>query len=198
MRSRILPLLIFPIFLLFVVASWAKKGTAALQSTTTPATKSQTDATYASKNPARLAQLMRGTLFPDSNVLFAATGKNPADVPPAKDPSAATNPLESTYGKWEAVENSSLAIVETANLLIVPGRLCSNGRPVPTTSPDWPKLVQGLREAGMKSYEAAQSKNQDKLTDATDVLTTACANCHVKYRDKDKLEDRCKEDITLK
>jgi hypothetical protein len=141
---------------------------------------------------------MRGTLFPDSNVLFTATGKNPDDVPPAKDPSAATNPLEGTYGKWEAVENSSLAIVETANLLIVPGRLCSNGQPVPTTNPDWPKLVQGLREAGMKSYEAAQSKNQDKLTDATDVLTTACANCHVKYRDKDKLEDRCKEDITLK
>jgi hypothetical protein len=198
MRSKILSLVITLGFLLFVVASWAKKGNAAPQSTTTPVTKSQTDATYASKNPARLAQLMRGTLFPDSNVLFAATGKNPADVPPAKDPSAATNPLESTYGKWEAVENSSLAIVETANLLIVPGRLCSNGRPVPTTSPDWPKLVQGLREAGMKSYEAAQSKNQDKLTDATDVLTTACANCHVKYRDKDNLEDRCKEDIKLK
>jgi hypothetical protein len=113
-------------------------------------------------------------------------------VPPAKDPSAATNPLESTYGKWEAVENSSLAIVETASLLTVPGRLCSNGRPVPINSPDWPKLVQGLRDAGMKSYVAAQSKNQDKLSDATDVLTTACSNCHVKYRDKDKLEDRCR------
>jgi len=52
--------------------------------------------------------------------------------------------------------------------------------------------VQGLRDAGMKSYVAAQSKNQDKLTDATDELTTACSNCHVKYRDKDKLEDRCR------
>ena len=198
MRSRILPLLIFPIFLLFVVASWAKRGPTVSQSATTAPTTSKGEAAYTNTNPARLAQLMRGTLFPDSNVLFAATGKNPAEVPPAKDPSAATNPLESTYGKWEAVENSSLAIVETANLLIIPGRLCSNGRPVPTTNPDWPKLVQGLREAGMKSYEAAQSKNQDKLTDATDVLTTACANCHVKYRDKDKLEDRCKEDIKLK
>jgi hypothetical protein len=197
MRSRILPLLIFPIFLLFVVASWAKRGPTAYQATT-PAATNKGEASYTNKNPARLAQLMRGTLFPDSNVLFAATGRNPADVPPAKDPSAATNPLESTYGKWEAVENSSLAIVETANLLVVPGRLCSNGRVVPTTNPDWPKLVQGLREAGMKSYEAAQTKNQDKLTDATDVLTTACANCHVKYRDKEKLEDRCQEDIKAK
>ncbi len=194
MHAKILSVVIFPTFLLFVIASWTTKGQAVPQSTATPVAKSQGEPTSASKNPARLAQLMRGTLFPDSNVLFAATGKNPADVVPAKDPSAATNPLESTYGKWEAVENSSLAIVETANLLIVPGRLCLNGKPVPTTNPDWPKLVQGLRDAGMKSYEAAQSKNQDKLADATDVLTTACANCHVKYRDKDKLEDRCQED----
>jgi hypothetical protein len=195
MRSRILPSTVLLISLLGVAASWAKNAQTTHQAAITPLTKNQGEPTSASSNPAKLAQLMRGTLFPDSNVLFAATGKNPADVPPAKDPSAATNPLESTYGKWEAVENSSLAIVETANLLMIPSRLCSNGRQVPTTNPDWPKLVQSLREAGMKSYEAAQSKNQDKLTDATDVLTTACANCHMKYRDKDKLEDRCLESV---
>jgi hypothetical protein len=191
MRSKILPFVIFSTFFLFVVVLWASAKEVAHQSTTTQPGNGHAEAT-SNENPARLAQLMRGTLFPDSNVLFAATGKNPADVPPAKNPSAAINPLESTYGKWEAVENSSLAIVETANLLIVPGRLCSNGRPVPTNNPDWPKLVQGLRDAGMKSYVAAQSKNQDKMSDATDVLTTACSNCHVKYRDKDKLEDRCR------
>ena len=93
MRSKFLPLLTFPIFLLFVVASWAKRGP--IPQSTPPAAKGET--AYTNKNPARLAQLMRGTLFPDSNVLFAATGKNPAEVPPAKDPSAATNPLEGTY-----------------------------------------------------------------------------------------------------
>jgi len=190
MRSKIFRLMIVSMFLLFVVASWAGRGQTGLQSG--PVVKDPAELASTNKNPANLAQLMRGTLFPDSNVLFAATGKNPADMPPAKDPSAATNPLESTYGKWEAVENSSLAIVETASLLTIPGRLCSNGRPVPTTNADWPKLVQGLRDAGMKSYQAAQLKNQDKLSDATDTLTTACSNCHVKYRDKDKLEDRCR------
>jgi hypothetical protein len=191
MRSKIIPLTIFSTFFLFVVALWASAKEVAHQATTTQPANVQAKA-ISNENPARLAQLMRGTLFPDSNVLFAATGKNPADVAPAKDPSAATNPLESTYGKWEAVENSSLAIVETASLLTVQGRLCSNGRPVPINNPDWPKLVQGLRDAGMKSYVAAQSKNQDKMSDATDVLTTACSNCHVKYRDKEKLEDRCR------
>ena len=157
-----------------------------------PATAKGKAATPASRNPATLAQLMKGIFFPSSNVIFAAQGDNPNDVTPAKDPATAVNPLASSYGKWEAVENAGLAITEAANLLTVPGRKCSNGRPVPVTNADWPKLVQGLRAAGMAAYKAAQSKNQDKILDAADVMTTACANCHDKYREKPNLADRCK------
>jgi len=141
---------------------------------------------------ADLRQLMRGILFPASNVIFAAQSENPADVPPAKDPSMATNPLASTYGKWEAVENSALALSEVANLLMLPGRKCANGLPVPIKNADWAKFVQGLRDAGTAAYAAAQSKNQDKIVDVADVMTTACANCHDKYREKPTLADRCK------
>jgi hypothetical protein len=70
---------------------------------------------------ANLGQLMRGILFPNSNVIFAAQSDDPAKVPPAKDPSTSTNPLASTYGGWTAVENSALALSEAANLLILPG-----------------------------------------------------------------------------
>jgi len=146
----------------------------------------------ASRNPATLAQLMKGILFPSSNVVFFAQADNPNDVPPAKDPATSVNPLASSYGKWEAVENAGLAITEAANLLTVPGRKCSNGRPVPVTNADWPKLVQGLRDAGMAAYKAAQSKDQDKILEASDVMTTACANCHDKYREKPTPADRCK------
>jgi cytochrome c556 len=145
-----------------------------------------------SRNPATLAQLMKGILFPSSNVVFFAQGDNPNDVAPAKDPATSVNPLASSYGKWEAVENAGLAITEAASLLTVPGRKCSNGRLVPVTNADWPKLVQGLRDAGMAAYNAAQSKNQDKILDASDVMTTACANCHDKYREKPTPADRCK------
>ena len=141
--------------------------------------------------PATLAQLMKGTLYPESNVVFAAQDVNPAEVPHAKDPSMATDPLTSQYGKWEAVENNALAIAEVANLLTLPGRKCSNGLDVPVANPDWAKFAQGLREAGMTAYAAAQTKNQDKMTDVADVMTTACKNCHDKYREK-KLADRCK------
>lgn len=141
---------------------------------------------------ATLAQLMRGTLFPASNVIFFAQSQNPADVPPAKDPSTATDPLANSYGKWQAVENSALAIAEVANLLTIPGRKCSNGLNVPTANADWPALVQGLRDAGMVAYKAAQSKSEDNMLMAADAVATACANCHDKYREKPKLADRCK------
>lgn len=149
-------------------------------------------ATSAARVEANLAQLMRGILFPNSNVVFAAQSDNPDEVKPAKDPSLATDPLASTYGKWVAVENSGLAIAEAANLLTIPGRKCSNGLDVPLKNADWPKLVQGLRDAGMAAYKAAQSKNQENILTAADVLTTACANCHEKYREKPSLADRCK------
>jgi hypothetical protein len=139
-----------------------------------------------------LAQLMRGILYPASNVIFAAQDKNPADVPPDKDPATAVNPLASAYGGWTAVENAALALSEGANLLSLPGRKCSNGRPVPINAADWPKFVEGLRAAGLEVYKAAQSKNQDKIVDAADTMTQACQNCHDKYRETKELADRCK------
>jgi len=141
---------------------------------------------------ADLAQLMRGTFYPASNVVFAAQNENPADVKLAPDPSVSVNLLTSSYGKWAAVENSALAIYEVASLLTVPGRKCSNGLIAPTARPDWPKFVQGLRDAAMVALKAAQAKDQDKILDAADVMTTACANCHNVYREKPSLADRCK------
>jgi hypothetical protein len=149
-------------------------------------------ASSAAQVHATLAQLMKGILYPSSNVIFAAQNDNPNDVKPAKDPSLATDPLASSYGKWQAVENSAMALTEAANLLTLPGRKCSNGRDVPLKNADWAKFVQDLRDAGLVAYKAAQSKNQDNITMAADVMTTACGNCHDKYREKPDLADRCK------
>ena len=151
-----------------------------------------TKAAPQSSVPANLSQLMKGILYPNSNVIFAAQSQNPAEMKPAADPTMSPNPLTSTYGKWEAVENSALAIAEAARLLTVPGRKCSNGLEVPLKNADWPKLVQGLRDAGTTAYKAAQSKNQENIVTVADVLTTACENCHEKYRDKPNLASRCR------
>src|SRR5689334_13762352 len=141
-----------------------------------------------------LNHLMRGVFYPPSNVVFSAQIDNPGDLKfvPGKDPAMATDPLLSTFGGWQAVENAALALTESANLLLLPGRKCANGVPVPITNPDWPKFVQELRDAGMKAYKVAQTKNQDSMVGVADTLTTACANCHRKWRDRRTLADRCK------
>ena len=141
-----------------------------------------------------LNQLMRGVLYPASNVVFSAQTDNPGDVKfvPGKDPSMATDPLVSTFGGWQAIENAALALTESANLLLIPGRNCSNGLPVPMNDPAWARFVQELRDAGTMAYKAAQSKNQDRMIEVADNLAKACAGCHRKWREKPRLADRCK------
>jgi hypothetical protein len=130
-----------------------------------------------------LLQVMRGVVYPASNVVFAAQ-EDPAAIKPADDPSTSPNPLSSSYGGWTAVENAGITLAESANLLTVPGRVCGNGKPVPMANADWAPFVQDLRDAGMAVYKAAQSKNQDMVLEAVDKMTVSCSNCHDVYREK--------------
>ena len=175
MKTRILVLLVLSIVM--VGCSPAPKPEAEKPAAAAPAAT-------APMVHGNLAQVMRAIMFPNSNVIYYVQDKDPKSIKQAKDPSTAVNILESTYGGWDAVENSSIALAEAANLLMIPGRKCSNGKDVPMRNEDWPKLVQGLRDAGMTAYKAAQTKNMDNILMATDALTTACGNCHDKYRDK--------------
>jgi hypothetical protein len=133
---------------------------------------------------ANLNSLMRGILFPSSNVIFAAQNDEFAKIQQDKDPSLATDPLRGVYNGWTAVENAGLALSESANLLMIPGRVCSNGKPAPVGNADWAKFVAGLREAGLEAAKAARAKNQDAMLDVSDKMTSACAACHDVYREK--------------
>jgi hypothetical protein len=143
---------------------------------------------------ANLNQLMRGVLYPAANVVFFAQAENPGDVKPVPgaDPSMATDPLTSTFGGWQAIENAALALAESANLLSIPGRTCSNGEPVPINDPAWATSVQAVRDASMKAYKAAQAKDQDKMIALSETLSAACAGCHRKWRDRKTPANRCK------
>jgi hypothetical protein len=131
-----------------------------------------------------LLQVMRGILFPNSNVVFSAQTVDPGSVKKDADPTSSVNPLAGAYGGWEAIENSGIAMAEAANLLTIAGRVCGNGKPVPVQNADWQRFVLGLRDAGMATYKAGQSKNMDMVIDAADKVTTACMNCHEVYREK--------------
>ena len=143
---------------------------------------------------ANMNQLMRGVLYPAANVVFFAQADDPGAVKPipGNDPAMATDPLTSTYGGWQAIENAALALAESANLLLIPGRSCANGVPAPLKDPDWSKFVREVRSAGMNAYKAAQARNQDKMIEISEELSTACAGCHLKWRNRRTPADRCK------
>jgi hypothetical protein len=130
-----------------------------------------------------LNQVMRGILFPNSNIIFDAQDRDPAAPPDPKDPAASAHPFAGTYGGWEAVENASIALAEAANLVALPGRMCANGKPVPLTDPTFQKGLAALREVSMVAYKTAQEKKADAMVDVADKLTLACATCHDAYRD---------------
>ena len=154
----------------------------------------QTPTNAAPQVHADLNQLMRGVLYPAANVVFSAQADNPGEVKfiPGHDPGMSTDPLTSTFGGWQAVENAALALAESANLLVISGRSCSNGAPVLTKDPAWTMFVQQLRDASMKAYKAAQAKDQDKMIELSESLSAACAGCHRKWRDRRTPDNRCK------
>ena len=140
---------------------------------------------------ANLAQLMRGILFPSSNLIFNVQGHDPGEKKDDKpyEPSANDNFSWAQWGAgiyspWEIVDYAALSIADSAPLLLVPGRRCENGRPVPVDRDDWKKFTQELIEVGKAAYKASQSRSQEAVSEVSNQLADACLQCHERYRDK--------------
>jgi hypothetical protein len=131
-----------------------------------------------------LNQVMRGILYPNSNIIFDAQDRDPAAEADPNDPTASVHVFHSTYGGWEAVENAAIALGEAANLVAMPERNCANGKPVPLDDPEFQQGLTNLRQVSLETLKAAQAKNVDQMLDIADKLTQACASCHDIYRDK--------------
>jgi hypothetical protein len=127
-------------------------------------------------------QLMHAILFPLGNAVFLAQSEDPAAIPRDLMPSASPNPLTGLYGGWQAVENSALALAESADLLLIEGRTCSNGEVVNVEDADWSRFVADYREKSVAAYEAALTKDQDAMVDASGSLSESCLACHRAYR----------------
>jgi len=174
---------------LFVLTTFIAACTA-----TPPAPAPAEPAAPAAKPYASLGKLMRGIPFPASNIIFDAQSTDPgAPVKSGEAGAGATAQYASVYGGWEAVENAALAISETANLIMIPGRMCMNGKPVPTGNEDFAKWAADLATAGEAALKAAQSKNLDAMVDVAGTVSDACAACHDKYRETPSgdIKDRC-------
>ena len=140
---------------------------------------------------ANLAQLMRGILFPSSNLIFNVQSRDPAAPLPQRPSGQVTSGAfpwadwgAGIYSGWELVDYAALALAESAPLMLTPGRRCENGKPVPVQDADWVKFCVELADAGKAAYKASQSRKQDAVSEVTDTIATACSHCHEAYRDK--------------
>jgi hypothetical protein len=134
-----------------------------------------------------LAELMRAIAFPNANIIFNVQLKDPG-AQKKKQPAAA--PFDyvewgaTVYPGWLAIDQAAVAITETAPLLLTPGRLCQNGKPVPADRADWKQYVTGLVEVGRLAYTASKARNYEAFVQISEKLNDACANCHKVYRDR--------------
>src|ERR1700686_2679418 len=99
-----------------------------------------------------LVEVMRGIMYDNSNKIFDVQKGAPKDD-------------GTVYTGWTSIESSAMVIAEAAqNLVTIPGRNCSNGLPVPVGQADFQKFAVGLKEAALKTYQAAKAKNQEAVS----------------------------------
>jgi mono/diheme cytochrome c family protein len=133
-----------------------------------------------------LAELMRAIAFPNANIIFNLQVKDPTNEKsgPAPVPFDYVKWGATIYPGWLAVDQAALAIAESAPLLLTPGRRCQNGRPAPVDRADYRQYVADMVKVAQEAYATSKSRNFEAFVAISDKLNTACANCHMVYRDK--------------
>jgi cytochrome c553 len=136
-----------------------------------------------------LNQLMRGIMFPNSNIIFTVQTHDPAEKKKADSANANGGFNWSAWGSdlysgWEIVDYASIALAESAPLMLTPGRRCENGKPVPVNDPDWIRFTKEMAEVGRTAYRASQTRSQEKVSDISSDVADACMHCHQVFRDK--------------
>ena len=143
-----------------------------------------------------LLEVMRGIAFPASNRISDVQSVDPAT--PEFDPENPNDDRPSAnfsqiYTGWPTVDNAAVAIAEVAKLIMIPGRLCSTGAPVPVEQDNWIEFARGLEQAGIKALAASRARDIDAVIEVNNDLFEACSNCHSVYRDSytDPPKARC-------
>jgi len=105
-----------------------------------------------------------------------------------------------TAADWQAVRTSAVNLIESANLLSMPGRVVANDSPdnppqpgpgelshaeiqkrIEATHEGFVQFARGLQAAGLEALAAIDAKNAQGLMDAGTTIDNACEACHVTY-----------------
>ncbi|GFE82336.1 hypothetical protein GCM10011487_43360 [Steroidobacter agaridevorans] len=101
-------------------------------------------------------QVMLAITIPASETVF-----NAAAEPPTTDE------------QWVSVERAALALAESGNLLLIPGRAVDEG--------EWSRFSHMLIDTAAQAYAASQAKDIEGVSEAGNAIYEACEGCHKKY-----------------
>jgi len=154
-----------------------------------PAPATAASAASAFPPTGNLQQLMRGIMFPNSNILFTVQTHDPGEKKKAGDATFNGGFNWAVWGNdlysgWDIVDYAAIALADSAPLMLTPGRRCENGQPVPVDDPDWIRFTKEMADVGRAAYRASQTRSQEKVSDITSDIADACLHCHQVFRDK--------------
>lgn len=76
--------------------------------------------------------------------------------------------------EWTALAATAAALVESGNMMLMPGRAIDNG--------DWVTMTQAMIDKGKLVIKAAEDKSTEGILQSGSDLNTTCDNCHGRYR----------------
>jgi len=104
-----------------------------------------------------MSELMIRLIYPTSDAVFYITTRTPQ-----------------TQQEWEELQNKTLTLAESANLLMMPGRARDQDR--------WLVDAKRMYDAGATAYRAARAKDVAALEAVNEDLYQSCVECHRHYR----------------
>ncbi|MBH79903.1 MAG: hypothetical protein CMQ49_05275 [Gammaproteobacteria bacterium] len=112
-----------------------------------------------------MRDLMHQVLEPAAEVIWDSAGY---DITAAGE----KNLAPTTDAGWERVADAAAVVMESANLLMLPGRSREGG---------WNEISAGLADAGLAARAAAESRNDEALFSAGARVYRVCVACHQIY-----------------
>jgi hypothetical protein len=145
----------------------------------------------ADKANATVQEIMAGMIDPASKAVFTAVSSE-------ETPKGVVEKAPKNDAEWAAVRRNAVAMVEGANLLLVPGRRFAvpanmqkhnEGELSPAeievrVSKDraaWNKLATAFRDAATRAVKAAEARRKQDFNEVSEAVDTACENCHLRY-----------------
>jgi hypothetical protein len=116
---------------------------------------------------ASVKQIMAAIVGPAATVVFDS-------VSTIVDAKGVQENQPRTDAEWARVGANAVALIESANMLLIGNRAVDQG--------DWVKMAKAMADAGQIALKATEAKKPEGILDAGEAINQTCDNCHQKYQ----------------